>query len=207
MPRCKYCKTKFEAKYFNQKYCLKNDACIKSFTESVKEQREKLTNKAWRKEKKELRSKLETKTDIEKKLEKEINSIVRLIDKNHNCISSGRPLGKNYDAGHFYSVGSNPQIRFHLFNIFAQSVHDNRDKSGNPLEYMSRLKELFGSEMQEYCLALKGLPSLHLSQEELKDKIVIAKSIIKWLKLQDRIYTHKERIELRDQFNSKLGIY
>jgi hypothetical protein len=37
---------------------------------------------------------LETKTEVEKKLEKEINTIVRLIDKGHPCISSGRDLGK-----------------------------------------------------------------------------------------------------------------
>jgi hypothetical protein len=150
---------------------------------------------------------LETKTEVEKKLEKEINTIVRLIDKGHPCISSGRNLGKNYDAGHFWSKGSNPQIRFHLFNIFAQSVHDNQHKGSNALEYQERLGTVFTPELREYCLALKGTPSLKLSKEELRDKIVIAKRIVKWLKLQDREFSTKERIELRLKFQEELGIY
>jgi hypothetical protein len=36
MPKCQYHKTKFEAKYFNQKFCLSDDECIKAFNESVK---------------------------------------------------------------------------------------------------------------------------------------------------------------------------
>lgn len=151
--------------------------------------------------------KLETKTDVEKKLQKEINKLVRILDKGHYCISSGRSLGKNYDAGHLYSVGSNAQIRFHLFNIFAQSVHDNQYKSGNGLEYAERLKELFGEEVQLYCLSLKGYPSINLEKHEIKEKTTIARRIVKWLELQDRRFSLKERIELREKFNKEIGIY
>lgn len=42
MPRCKYHKTKFEAKYFLQKYCLKDDECIDA---ELKERAEKLAAK------------------------------------------------------------------------------------------------------------------------------------------------------------------
>lgn len=163
-----------------------------------------------KKEKKRLdlmKKKLETKSDLEKKLQKEINLIVRLIDKGHKCISSGRNLGKNYDAGHLFSVGSNPTIRFHLFNIFAQSVHDNQWKSGNQLDYVDRLKEVFGKETQEYCLSLKNTPAIQLSKEDIKDKTIIAKRCVKWLKLQDRIFATKERLELRKKLNKELGIY
>lgn len=153
------------------------------------------------------REKLETKSDLEKKLQKEINKIVRLIDKGHPCISSGRNLGKNYDAGHLYSVGSNPQIRFHLFNIFAQSVHDNQWKSGNQLDYSERLEDVFGTELKSYCLSLKGMDSLHLSKEELREKTNIARGIVKWLKLQDRTFTTEERITLRHRFQKEIGIY
>lgn len=154
-----------------------------------------------------LREKIETKTDVEKKLQKEINHIVRLIDNGHPCISSGRSLGKNYDAGHLYSTGANPTIRFHLLNIFAQSVHDNQHKGGNELAYFLRLEEVFSKELQDRVLSLKQIDALHLSKEELRDKLSVARGIVKWLKLQDRYFDHWERITLRDRFNEELGIY
>jgi len=116
-------------------------------------------------------------------------------------------LGKNYDAGHLYSRGSNPHIRYHLFNIFAQSVHDNQWKSGNQLDFVSGIEKTFGLDVKEYCLSLKGLPELKLTINEIKEKIPIARSVLKYLKLQDRKFTNEERISLRKEFNSKLSIY
>jgi hypothetical protein len=152
----------------------------------------------------------ETKTDVEKKLEYEINRMVRILDRGHNCISSNEPLGfdiRKYHAGHFYAIGGNNQIRFHLFNIFGQSVDQNTDKDGNHSDYKIFLKEVFGKEIQEYCISLKGLPALNLSKEEIKEKTIIAKRIIKWLDLQDRKFSNSERIELRRKFNQELEIY
>lgn len=169
--------------------------------ETLKKKRE------WTKEKIELKEKLKTLTEWHNDLQKEVNYIVRLIDRNHPCISSGRPLGKSYDAGHLYSRGSNPQIRYHLFNIFAQSVHDNQWKSGNQLDYIDGIEKTFGSDIKDYCLSLKQLPEIKLTIDEIKEKIPIARRIIKYLKLQDRKFSTKERIELRKRFNEELGIY
>lgn len=161
----------------------------------------------WNKEKLELKKNLETKTELERRLQTEINTIVRLIDHGQECISSGRPLGKNYDAGHLFSVGSNPTIRFNLFNIFAQSVHDNQHKSGNELQYFLRLKEIFGEDFQQFVLSLKQIKALHLSKDDIRDKTDLARGIIKWLKLQDRTFTKDERINIRSDINNQLGIY
>lgn len=160
-----------------------------------------------KKELKIMKQKLETKSDLENKLQKEINLIVRLIDKGHKCISSGRELGKSADAGHLYTVGGNPTLRFHLFNIFSQSVHDNQWKSGNELEYFFRLGDVFSSEFQDFVVSLKQIPALHLSKDDLREKTQVARGLIKWLKLQDRTFTTEERISIRSDFNNKLGIY
>lgn len=154
-----------------------------------------------------LRRELETKSDLEKKLQKEINEIVRILDREHPCISSGRPLGSNYDAGHLFSVGSNPQIRFHLFNIWAQSVQQNQYNGGNPLGYIEGLKKTFGDDLRDYCLSLKGLPQLKLEKHELRQKIDVARRIVKHLKLEDKIYSTEERVQLRKTYNKVLDIY
>lgn len=206
----------------NPRKC-KNPSCNKTFTptystvqpvcspicaiEYNKIVKKKTAQKEWRKEKKVLKEKLETKTDVEKKLQKEINLIVRLLDKHWPCNSSGRSLGKNYDAGHVFSRGGNPQIQFHLLNIFAQSVHDNQWKSGNQLDFIERIGDIFGQELKEEILSLKGLPAVNLEKHELSDKISIARGIVKWIKLQDRKFTLKERIDLRRKFNQEIGIY
>jgi hypothetical protein len=208
MPKCQYHKTKFDAKYFNQKFCLSDDECIKAFNESVKLQKEKQKAKQWQKEKKEIKEKLMTKSDFEKLLQKEINTIIRLIDKDFKCISSGKPLNDKFDAGHFYSVGSNATLRFNLLNIYAQSVYANQYLSGDQINFINGIEENYGIGLKDYVLRLKSeYPILKLTTDELKEKITIARSIVKHLKLENKTYNSIQRIDLRRQFNKMIGIY
>lgn len=206
MPRCLNCKQKFIPTRFLQKHC-NDEKCVDASIQYARYKVKLNKSKEWQKEKRTLKTALKTLTDWNNDLQKEINLIVRLIDKGHPCISSQRNLGKSPDAGHLYSRGSNPQIRFHLFNIFAQSVHDNQYKSGNSLEFINGIELTFGAEIKDYCFSLKGLKETKLTVDELKEKISIARSIVKWLKLQDRMFTTTERIDLRTEFNKQLGIY
>ena len=96
MPRCKNCKEKFEAKYFNQKFCMDKDDCIKEFNQSVKLIIEKQKKDKWTLEKSEISESLKTKSEYEKELQKEINTIARLIDKNSLCHSTLKPLNEKF---------------------------------------------------------------------------------------------------------------
>ena len=169
--------------------------------------KEKAIKKQNAKEKSELKEKLKTLSDWHSDLQKEINTIVRLIDKEHPCISSQRPLGKSYDAGHLFGRQSNPHIRYHLFNIWAQSVHDNQWKSGNQLDFVDGIEKTFGSPIKDYCLSLKGLPSLKLTIEQIKEFIPKAREVVKHLKLDDRKYSNFERLSLREEYNLYIGIH
>jgi hypothetical protein len=210
MSKCVICGDKFTAKYSTfEKHCENIDCKVKWTLEIVSKKKlkdKKEIKQSW-KEKLILKDKLKTLTEWHNDLQKEINAIIREIDKCHPCISSQRPLGKSYDAGHLFGRQSNPHIRYHLFNIFAQSVHDNQYKSGNQLEFVDGIELTFGTEIKDYCLSLKGLPELKLTREEIKEKIPIARSILKWVKLQDRKFTITERAALRIKFNQEIGIY
>lgn len=152
----------------------------------------------------------ESKGDLESKLQKPINKIARLLDKGHLCLSSGRPLGYNigrYDGGHVISVKANSTIRFNLFNIYGQTVYDNQHLSGNEALYLIGIGETFGPGMIKFISKLKQTPPLHLAKHELRDKISIANSLVKWLQLQDRTFTKEERISIRTDMNNALGIY
>lgn len=154
------------------------------------------------------------KTDLKKVnyndiLQTQINLIVRLIDKGHSCITSDIPYGRyRVAAGHFYSIGSNPTLRFNLLNIFAQSFSDNDYKGGKGSNYSLRLKEIFGVFVRD---EIEYMPSkyktLHLIDDEKLQAIINAKEIVKELKAVDRIYTTEERIILRREYNERIGIY
>lgn len=169
MPRCKVCKEKFEAKFFNQKSCF-NPKCIIEFNEMT--QRNK-----WKKRKKDLREKLKTNSDFRKDLQVLVNSFVRLRDKEKSCISCNRKLNAKYDAGHYRSQGGNPELRFNEDNIHAQCVRCNRDLHGNLIDYRINLIKRIGIEKVEW-LESKQDPK-HYSIPELKEMIIEYKQKIK----------------------------
>lgn len=203
MPKCKSCKKDFERKRMNQIVC--SYECSISYS---KELNEKKKAKEWQKEKKVIKENLKTKSDFEKDLQKEINTIVRLIDKGSFCHSTKKPLNHKFDAGHIFSVGGNPTIRFNLFNIYAQSVYANQYLSGDQINFLSVLSEVYGINHKEYVLSLKSRYKLiKLSQEDLKEKIKIARQIVKELQKADLTYSANVRLELRKKYNERLGIY
>jgi hypothetical protein len=165
----------------------------------------KLSDKKEKKELKELKESLLTKGHYEKILQQLINKIVRTIDNGQPCIATGSTNGK-MNAGHFYSVGSNPTIRYHLDNIHIQSEHSNTYKSGDTLRYIDGLKNVYGESYFNYVLDLKKIPPLKLSLEELKDFITKAKQVLKELP-EDMVYEKEKRLELRKKYNLFFGIY
>jgi len=164
--------------------------------------------------KSDLRQKLKTNANYVSELQKEINTIIRLIDKGSQCISTLKPLNQKFDAGHFYSCGSNPSLRFHLDNIHAQSVYANQYLSGDQMNYLNGLETVYGTNYRDYVVDLKRrYPILKLTNDELKEKIVIAKKIVKELVYNamkfnsPKMFDSKERLYLRNEYNKKLNIY
>lgn len=202
--KCKCCKQEFLTLRSNQCVCSYECSLVYMKQLSIKAEAKKSME-----QKKALKEKVKTKKDYEKCLQKEINLIVRLIDNGHDCISSMKPVRKDQQqAGHFYSTGSYPSLRFNLFNIFNQSIEQNMYKSGNPIGFIEGLEKYFGTDIKEFVINLKHqYPVLKLSVDELKEATVKAKSVVKWLKLKDKVFSLNDRIELRHKFNKEIGIY
>ena len=146
-------------------------------------------------------------SDYKADLQAEINAIIREIDKGHPCICNPLKRMRTITAGHLFSVGSNETLRFHLLNIWGQDFNSNGAKGGEPTEFKNGLITLYGNEFFESLESLKSIKSINLKIDDLKEKISIARGILKWLKLQDRKFSNSERLELRIEFNEKLGIY
>ena len=179
MPRCKCCKDKFESKHFNQKFCLVKGKCLLSQVEYSKE----MQRKAWRKDKKKRKEALKTRGDYLNELQTLVNRYTRLRDKGQPCISCGTTKQTiKYDAGHYYSVGAYPNMRFKLDNIHRQCYKCNRELSGNPIEYRPRLIEKIGVVRFNHLDKIKNEP-LKLSIEEIQDQKKIFRAKIKEIKL------------------------
>lgn len=167
---------------------------------------EKSIKNKWKEKKKVLKEKVKTLSNYKADLQKEINTIIRLIDNGWGCIAT-RTLKGKMNAGHYIGVGANETLRFHLENIWLQSEHSNMWKSGDTLRYQEGIERLYGKDYLERLNSLKSIEPIKLSVEDIKEKISICRSIIKWLKLQDRKFTLSERLELRKRFNQEIGIY
>lgn len=142
-------------------------------------------------------------------LQKEINKIVRLIDRGHPCISSGLPYGKFYpNAGHYYSVGSNETLRYNLMNIFNQCANDNDKNGGKGSNYGKGLIDTFGLKIFE---EINSLPSVYkridLTKQDVQQARKEVKAILKELQMQDIIFSTDYRIEVRKKLNARIGIY
>lgn len=171
MPKCKHCHHKFTPKYFNQKYCLQNDECLKAFTDFAKEQ-------SWKQKKKELKQNLKTHKDYLNELQRVFNTYIRQRDRGKTCICCDKPLTGKYDAGHFYSVKSSSALRFDEDNVHGQTVHCNRDLHGNLIEYGIRLQKRIGIERFK-ALEEKRHNTVKLTIPEIKEKIEYYKNKIK----------------------------
>jgi hypothetical protein len=174
MPRCKTCREKFEPKTFNQKNCFKNQECINAELELKK----KLHSKSWNKEKKERKEKLKTNSDYLKELQVIFNKWIRLRDQGLNCISCQKPAKKE-NAGHYRSVGGNPELRFEPLNNNLQCEYCNTYLHGNLIDYRINLIKKIGLDKVEF-LEGKHEPK-HYSIDQIKGLKVMYRLKIKSL--------------------------
>jgi hypothetical protein len=161
--KCVSCKDKFTPQNNTQVVC--SIACSIQFMKSKKAN-------DWQKEKKALKEKLMTKSDYLNICQKVFNTYIRTRDKDKNCISCNKKLIGKYDAGHFFSVGAYPNLRFNENNVFGQCVHCNRDKHGNVKEYDLRLQNILSIEEYNQLLNDRNKPAL-LTIEDVKELIAI----------------------------------
>jgi hypothetical protein len=204
---CKVCKTKYTPTKPLQQVCDYKCSIEYSKIHLPKVKMTEANNK--RKENKAKLKDLENLSYWKKILQAQVNLIVRLIDKGCNCISSGRPYREDDQAGHMYSVGSTPALRYNLLNLWSQSIRDNMHNSGNLLNYREMLVKLNIIDLIEEQ-RLK-YPTLKITKEEIKEAFQNAKSVILELKMlnQEEMLprTTEKRVELRLKYQKRLNIY
>lgn len=170
--KCKSCKSNFEPIYRNgiivSRLCL---SCL------ISKGKDKIRKEKQR-EKVKAKEKLKTHSEWLNDCQKVFNTYIRLRDKDKPCISCGCSLVGKYDAGHYFTVGAYPNIRFNEDNVHGQCVACNQHRHGNTTEYSLSLPMRIGIERYERLLEIRNIP-LKLTIEEIKDKIKYYKLKIK----------------------------
>lgn len=138
--KCKHCRKRLER--VGEKL---HQACVDPWLSA---NREKLRAKAVRAEKRQDRAAREAMKrlpDLKREAQTAFNAWIRLRDAHQPCISCGAPppdlsgLHAGRDAGHYRSVGSAPQLRYHPDNVHGQCVKCNQWGAGKAVEYRAGL--------------------------------------------------------------------
>jgi hypothetical protein len=178
--KCKACNTTFIPKYFNQKFCVDNDECLKAFSDYAKITKEKTERKEWTERKSKLKKQLLTVQDYLKIAQQVFNAYIRKRDQGKNCISCGKVIKDgNCDAGHLWSAGGHSNIRFNELNVNSQCSRPcNKDLSGDPNNYRIGFIQKYGKEKLEYLDSIAHAEKKY-NIDELKELIKIYKEKLK----------------------------
>ena len=134
--------------------CDKED-CRVTWSMQPKQQAKgkKIIDKAWRADTAQRKKKAKSKGDHAKDAQAQFNRFIRLRDDALPCISCGRHHEGQYHAGHYKTVGGNPELRFHEQNCHKQCAPCNNHLSGNISKYRPALIEKIG---EAAVLSLEG---------------------------------------------------
>ena len=109
----------------------------------------KLARKAERESVKKRKEAVKSRSQWMKEAQDAFNAYIRARDAQELCISCGRNHQGQWHAGHFYSVGARPELRFHEDNCHKQCKPCNTDLHGNLLKYREALMGRIGSDRME----------------------------------------------------------
>lgn len=162
--KCRICKTEFKPFSSTQVVC--GVQCAIAYQKRRTETQAKAEAKIERKELRERKNKMKSRGDWLTDAQKDCNAYIRGRDYGNVCISCQKPPKKK-NAGHYLSVGSHPELRFHPFNINLQCEHCNTYKSGNQAAYRVNLIDKIGLSNVEW---LEGPhDAQHWSIEDIKE--------------------------------------
>ena len=149
------CRASFVPQRLGQSVC--NYTCGLALKDVNQERARKSLAQVERREIKVRKEKLKSRADHMRETQVVFNEFIRLRDAAHPCIScdsvstdDGLITGSRWDAGHYRSVGSCPELRFEPLNVHRQCVRCNRNLSGNAVEYRIRLVQRIGAEKLDW---------------------------------------------------------
>ena len=141
LPPARQCEDFIQKKGFCSVECL-----AKHGSEKAQERRDKELREYVRKG----RDRIKSKSEHAREAQAAFNAFIRERDKDLPCISCGRHHQGQYHAGHYRTVGANPELRFEELNVQKQCAPCNNHKSGNIVEYRINLVKRIGQDQVDW---------------------------------------------------------
>ena len=204
--KCKACKKEFTPKYTTtQRVCSLE--CSIEYAQAQEKKKANIRARNKRKDYPETYYK-----ENKAQLQKLVQQIARLIDINAGCIDCDRKQAHRWDGGHFVSKGANGAIALNLHNIFNQNGWCNNQGNTSKEKFLEGIINTYGEKYGAYTDDLSTLyPYLGLKAHQYPELIIEALKIVREIKKENELIKTprkpKERIELRDKYNKRLGIY
>ena len=145
---CKACGDKFRPSLSTQKAC--SVACALVLAPQGRETARKAIAQRERREVKVRKEKIKSRADYLREAQAIFNQWVRLRDAALPCVSCGRHHDGQYHAGHYRTVGANPELRFEPLNVWKQCAPCNNHKSGDIVNYRIELVRRIGADRVEW---------------------------------------------------------
>ncbi|WP_259740038.1 recombination protein NinG [Pseudomonas brassicacearum] len=124
--------------------------CAIAITNANKEKARKSLARQERAEIREKRVKLKSRAQYLKETQAVFNEWVRARDAALPCVSCGRHHEGQYHAGHYRTVGANPELRFEPLNVHKQCAPCNNHKSGDIVNYRIELVTRIGADKVDW---------------------------------------------------------
>lgn len=177
--RCKVCEAMFTPVRNFQAVCGEI-ACAIAHAPANQVRARKALADIERKDIKVRKEKLKSRADHLRETQVVFNELIRLRDAALPCVSCGRHHEGQYHAGHYRTVGANPELRFEPLNVHKQCAPCNNHKSGDIVNYRIELVKRIGADKMNW------LEGPHVPQrytiEELKTIKADYRAMIKELK-------------------------
>ena len=103
-----------------------------------------------RKELRAAKVKIKTRAQHMKEAQTAFNAWIRERDVGLPCVSCGRYHNGQWHAGHYRTVGGNPELRFEPLNVWRQCAPCNNHKSGDIVNYRLELVRRIGADKVDW---------------------------------------------------------
>lgn len=141
---CKACGSKFRPSLSTQKAC--SVKCALDLAPANQDKARKAIAQRERREIKVRKERVKSRADHVRETQAVFNEWIRLRDAALPCVSCGRHHEGQYHAGHYRTVGANPELRFEPLNVWKQCAPCNNHKSGDIVNYRIELVKRIGAD-------------------------------------------------------------
>jgi hypothetical protein len=138
------CGAQFVPQRLGQKVC--GPACALVMAPANQERARKALDQRERREIRVQKEKVKPRAAFMREAQTAFNAWIRERDIGLPCVSCGRHHNGQWHAGHYRTVGGNPELRFQPLNVWRQCAPCNNHKSGDIVNYRIELVKRIGAQ-------------------------------------------------------------